>query len=141
MDYGTSFHTFFKLGVLGESRSPKNRNFPIADQPDGLGSERRGPVGDHSRRRPEVMAWRQMPGCTRHFSRLFVHHPVAPVRNALDGQARHKLSESVQVLDQQRCVCLAPNYQSLTVSLAGSMAKLPRAAVPSGDGGPTRLAR
>jgi hypothetical protein len=33
MDYGTSFDTFFKLGVVGESRSPKNRNFPI-DQPE-----------------------------------------------------------------------------------------------------------
>ena len=23
MDYGTSFHTFFELGVFGESRGPK----------------------------------------------------------------------------------------------------------------------
>jgi hypothetical protein len=71
MDYGTSFHTFFKLGVLGESRGPENRNFPIADQPDGIGIESRGPVGDHSRRQPEVMAWRQMPGCTRSLQRAF----------------------------------------------------------------------
>lgn len=60
---------------------------------------------------PRLWLGDKCPDVRVHFSRLFVHHPVAPVRNALDGQARHKLSESIQVLDQQRCVCLALNYQ------------------------------
>jgi hypothetical protein len=38
MDYGTSFHTFFKLEVFGRAEGPKNRNFPIANIASGGGS-------------------------------------------------------------------------------------------------------
>jgi hypothetical protein len=30
MDYGTSFHTFFKLGVFGESRGPQKPQLPYS---------------------------------------------------------------------------------------------------------------
>jgi hypothetical protein len=36
MDYGTSFHTFFKLEVFGKSRGLQKPQLPIADQPDGM---------------------------------------------------------------------------------------------------------